>query len=122
MTQTCCDGYRSARLEPYWLSASAVVLRHYGLTFDELRDGDNIPRRKLARYALVYVMRKHTDAPMTWIGPKCGYGSHVSAFDAERAATKMIETDDEFRGLIATACRAARGATESAPVPEEAAR
>ena len=75
----------------------AHVAREFGLTLDEMRGSCRRKWLVEARFAAVWLARRHTAANLSGIGRVLGGRNHSTIIFAERRSEQLRERNDCFR-------------------------
>ncbi|MBP8000457.1 MAG: chromosomal replication initiator protein DnaA [Chloroflexi bacterium] len=74
-----------------------VVIDHYGVTLDEMRDSTRAKRVSFPRQVAMYLARTETDESFPTIGDYLGGRDHTTILYGYEKVAELLETDSEVR-------------------------
>ena len=74
-----------------------VVVDHYGVSLDEMRDSSRVKRVSFPRQVAMYLARTETDESFPTIGDYLGGRDHTTILYGYEKVAELLETDSEVR-------------------------
>lgn len=78
-----------------------VVCGYFNISLEKMLSNSRKHEIVEARHITMFLARKHTGAPLTTIGEKCGHRNHATVLHGCRAVENFLDTDQEYKNCLA---------------------